>query len=114
MRISELWDERGIAYEKGKIDELIIVPDNAQYYAALGAVIFGEGEANHDQSFTGLIQLKTLVDSGGMTQSDNIDTPLVSSSEELEAFKRSYTIQDFRPPLLTEKTTCFFIPEFLY
>ena len=39
MRISELWDERGIAYERDKLHELIIVPDNAQYYAALGAVI---------------------------------------------------------------------------
>ena len=61
MRIAELWDERGIKYDKDKINELIIVPDNAQYYAALGAVIFGEGEANHDKSFSGLIQLKPLL-----------------------------------------------------
>ncbi|MGB5507194.1 MAG: BadF/BadG/BcrA/BcrD ATPase family protein [Sulfurovum sp.] len=107
MRICELWDERGVDYDKEKIDELIIVPDNAQYYAALGAVIFGEGEANHDKSFTGLIQLKTLIDSGGMTQNENNDTPLVSSPEELQAFKDTYTIKDFNPPVLKEKTPCF-------
>ncbi len=107
MRISELWDERGVSYDKDKIDELIIVPDNAQYYAALGAVIFGEGEANNDKPFTGLIQLKTLVDTGGVTQNDNNDTPLVSSPEELQAFKDAYTIQNFNPPVLTKKTTCF-------
>jgi len=107
MRISELWDERGIAYDKEKIDELIIVPDNAQYYAALGAVIFGEGEANHERSFTGLIQLQTLVESGGITQNENIDTPLVSTPEELQIFKDQYTIKEFVPPLLKEKTTCF-------
>ncbi len=107
MRISQLWDERGIAYDKKRLDELIIVPDNAQYYAALGAVIFGEGEANHDKTFAGLIALKTLVETGGVNNDDNIDTPLVSSPQELEAFKRNYTIKPFIPPLLTHKTTCY-------
>ena len=107
MRISELWDERGIAYDKEKINELIIVPDNAQYYAALGAVIFGEGEDNHDKDFAGLIPLKTLVDTGGTSNNDNNDTPLVSSPEELKTFKDQYAIKDFTPPKLTEKTTCY-------
>jgi predicted CoA-substrate-specific enzyme activase len=106
MRISELWDERGIEYDKEKINELIIVPNNAQYYAALGAVIFGEGENNHKKTFSGLIQLKTLVDTG-TTSHNNNDTPLVSSPKELEVFKEKYTIKPFNPPKLTKKTTCF-------
>ncbi len=107
MRITEIWDERGVAYDKSKIDALINVPENAQYYAALGAVIFGEGEANNDQPFTGLIKLKTLVDTGGMTDNDNNDTPLVNSVQELQAFKAKYTIKPFVPPVLSQKTTCF-------
>lgn len=107
MRICEIWDERGVAYEKENIQSLISVPDNAQYYAALGAVIFGEGEGNNDKDFTGVIQLKTLVQSGGVGENENNDTPLISSPEELEAFKRDYTIQPFIPPKLTKKTTCF-------
>jgi len=107
MRISEIWDERGVPYDKSKINALISVPDNAQYYAALGAVIFGEGEANNDKPFTGLIQLKTLVDTGGTTSNDNNDAPLVSSEEELKAFKDAYAIKPFTPPVLTEKTICF-------
>ena len=107
MRISELWDERGIDYDKKKLDELIIVPDNAQYYAALGAVIFGEGESSHDTSFTGLIQLKTLVDTGGVAASSRNDAPLVENEEELQAFKTSYTIPPFEPRKLSKKTTCF-------
>ena len=107
MRITELWDERAIEYNKDRVDELVIVPDNAQYYAALGAVIFGEGEDNHDKEFSGLIQLKTLVDAVGVTHSENNDAPLVSSPEEIEEFKRDYTINDFTPPLLTKKTKCF-------
>ena len=107
MRISELWDERGIVYDKDKLNELIVVPENAQYYAALGAVIFGEGESNHEKSFSGLIPLKTLIESGSVNQNDNVDTPLVRSKEELEAFKRDYTIKSFTPVKLTQKTTCF-------
>jgi len=107
MRISQLWDERAITYNKEKIDELIIVPDNAQFYAALGAVIFGEGEANNDLSFTGLIQLQTLVDSGGLSQNSNTDSPLASSPEELQAFKNDYTIKEFIPPVLKKRTACF-------
>ena len=107
MRISELWDDRGIQYDKEKIDELIIVPNNAQYYAALGAVIFGEGENNHDKSFSGLIQLKTLVDAGGTGYNDNNDAPLVSSPEELKVFKEQYAIKAFTPPKLTKRTICF-------
>ena len=107
IRIAELWDERDIVYDKTKLHELIVVPENAQYYAALGAVIFGEGEANHEKSFSGLIPLKTLVESGGVNQNDNVDTPLVQNKEELEIFKRDYTIKPFVPPKLTQKTTCF-------
>ena len=107
MRISAFWDERGISYDKNRLHELIIVPDNAQYYAALGAVIFGEGEANHDRSFAGLIPLRTLVKTGGVNQNDNIDTPLVQSAQELQAFREQYAIKPFTPPILKEKTVCF-------
>ena len=38
-RIPETWDERGYDYPKDvPIEELIFVPENAQYYAAFGAV----------------------------------------------------------------------------
>ena len=107
MRISELWDERGIDYDKNNLNELINVPENAQYYAALGAVIFGEGESNHDKVFSGLIALKTLVDTGSVNQSDNVDKPLVSSPEELADFKKMYAIKPFIAPILSKKTICY-------
>ncbi len=45
-RIPETWRHRGYAYPKDvPIDQLIIVPENAQYYAAFGAVIYGLYEA---------------------------------------------------------------------
>ncbi len=107
IRIAELWDERGVAYDKEKIDKLIIVPNNAQYYAALGAVIFGEGEASHSQSFNGLIALKTLVKESEAQWRKPNNTALVSSPEELKAFREHYSIEPFIMPSLTQKTPCF-------
>ncbi|HIP62438.1 MAG TPA: CoA activase [Sulfurovum sp.] len=106
MRISELWDERGIVYDRHKLEELVLVPDNAQYYAALGAVIFGEGEATHHKQFSGLIKLKTLVDAGSKNI-EHSDAPLVSNKEELAEFKNQYAIPAFVPPVLREKTVCY-------
>ena len=45
-RIPETWRDRGYDYPKDvPIEELIIVPENAQYYAAYGAVMYGLYEA---------------------------------------------------------------------
>ncbi|MBD3792256.1 MAG: CoA activase, partial [Campylobacterales bacterium] len=107
LRISELWEERGIAYDREKLEELIAVPQNAQYYAALGAVIFGEGEENHEQRFTGLDKLRTLVNGADDLLNENDDTPLSTSTEELEAFKTEYAIKPFSAPVLQELTTCY-------
>ncbi len=42
LRIPQTWNERGYAYPKDMpVEELIFVPKNSQYYAALGAVLFG-------------------------------------------------------------------------
>ncbi len=106
-RITQLWDEREIPYNRDNIKNLISVPNNAQYYGALGAIIFGEGEATHRDSFNGILKLKTLIYSGGIGDSSRNDTPLIKSQKELEEFKRKYTIQKFIPPTLTQKTECY-------
>ena len=107
VRISALWDERGIDYDKTALEELIIVPENAQYYAAFGAIVFGNGESNHDKSFNGIIQLKTLVESGGVTSSARSDASLVTDQHELDTFKSAYTIPTFSPVELRQKTECY-------
>ena len=107
MRISEVWDDRDIVYDKDKLESLVYVPDNAQYYAALGAVIFGEGEATDGANFSGLIQLKTLIESGSSDNAGKSDTPLVSSQEELDEFRSRYAIEPFVPPVLKEPIVCY-------
>jgi activator of 2-hydroxyglutaryl-CoA dehydratase len=42
LRIPETWAERGYATRRTcPIEELVFVPDNAQYYAAFGACVYG-------------------------------------------------------------------------
>ena len=42
LRIPQIWRERGYDYPKDiPIEELVFVPENAQYYAAFGAVLYG-------------------------------------------------------------------------
>jgi activator of 2-hydroxyglutaryl-CoA dehydratase len=46
QRIPETWESRGYQWPKDRpIEELVYVPQNAQYYAAFGAVVFGMSDA---------------------------------------------------------------------
>src|SRR5205085_6218304 len=41
-RIPETWNQRGYSYPRDvAVEELIVVPENSQYYAAYGAVLYG-------------------------------------------------------------------------
>lgn len=99
-RIAELWRERGIAFDESGPDELILVPENAEYYAAFGAVVFGREGAGEERRFRGLEPLRHLAASRGAGRRPGSDTPLVESEEELQAFKKRYArpSERFEPP----------------
>src|SRR6185436_4729942 len=64
-RIPETWRDRGYDYPKDvPIDQLIIVPENAQYYAAYGAVMYGLYEAAHVGLFKGIDPLRDFILNG--------------------------------------------------
>ncbi len=99
MRIPETWESRGHDYPKDMpVEELIFTPDNAQYYAAFGAVVFGMADSIDDKqgAFSGLDGLKHYIQHG---RSARLETsaagPLVASREELDTFVESYTIPPF-------------------
>ncbi len=55
LRIPQIWEERGYQYPKDvPADELIFVPESAQYYAALGAAIYGLSEGEEAGLFSGV------------------------------------------------------------
>lgn len=105
VRIKELWDEREINYDKTKIEELIKVPENGEYYGALGSVIFGEKEANHTKNFNGLNELKELIKNRDVEK--DFDTPLIKNENELLEFKKEFSIPKFKTPILKERTNCY-------
>ncbi len=97
--IPPLWEERGI--ELPPCDDpadLIIVPDNAQYYAALGAAEYGKSEDDAVGVYKGLDGLKWYLDVGRHEEKKKAGgSGLAKDDAELEAFMTKYTPEKFIP-----------------
>jgi len=100
LRIPQTWDERGYAYPKDiPLEELIFVPKNSQYYAALGAVLYGLHEdASVGVLDTSLDGLREYMTNGRKARlGESAGPPLSKSEQELEDFKQLYRIPKFEP-----------------
>lgn len=106
-RIKEIWDERNYEYPKHKsLDELIYVPENAQYYAAFGASIYGLYEPKHIGVFKGVKPLKDYIHFGRKAKlGETAGPPLVEDPKELVAFKKQYAISPFQKANFTKGET---------
>jgi len=97
--IPPIWAERGV--ELPPCDdpkELIIVPENAQYYAALGAAEFGKDEEAHVGRFKGLDGLKWYLDVGRKEEKKKAGgSGLAKDDEELNTFLGAYKPEKFVP-----------------
>lgn len=98
-RIPQIWEQRGYDYPKDiPLEELIFIPENAQYYAAYGAVMYGLHEPEGVGVYKGLEDLKTFITHGRKAKlGEKAGPPLVKSIEELEQFRRQYSIPKFTP-----------------
>ena len=96
-RIPETWDERGYDYPKDlPLDELIMVPENAELYAAYGAVMYGLHEAADVGMYSGLAALEHYTTEGRAARlGDAAGPPLVANREELTSFEEAYRIPKF-------------------
>jgi activator of 2-hydroxyglutaryl-CoA dehydratase/predicted nucleotide-binding protein (sugar kinase/HSP70/actin superfamily) len=106
-RIPETWTARGFDYPKDvPVEQLILVPENAQYYAAYGAVMYGLHEATDVGVYQGLDALKDFITSGRKAKlGEAAGPPLSRSSDELAAFQKQYRIPKFDSVSLTPGTT---------
>ncbi len=97
-RIPQTWEERGYDYPKDiAIDELIFAPQNAEYYAAFGAVLFGMVEGKH-APFDGLDSLREFIRHGRHAQlGESAGPPLVQGSDEVQTFISQYQAPKFTP-----------------
>ncbi len=105
-RIPETWASRGYDYPKDvPIESLIIVPENAQYYAAYGAVMYGLHEEASVGAYRGLDPLKEFIQSGRKSKlGESAGPPLSRSDDELTSFREQYRIPKFQPAVLTPGT----------
>jgi predicted CoA-substrate-specific enzyme activase len=92
-----LWKERKIELPAGMLAEDVIkVPENALYYAALGAVEFGRMEEEECGRYLGTERLRHYVCEGRQKGKIKAGQPgLVSSEVELKEFRKKYATKPF-------------------
>ncbi|MDQ7038047.1 MAG: BadF/BadG/BcrA/BcrD ATPase family protein, partial [Aquificota bacterium] len=95
--LTRLWEERNVPLPEGKDPEdLIIVPENALYYAALGCAFTGMMEQESEGVYRGHEKLRWWVEEGQHEQKKKEGRRgLWKTKEELEEFRRVYEPQVF-------------------
>jgi activator of 2-hydroxyglutaryl-CoA dehydratase/predicted nucleotide-binding protein (sugar kinase/HSP70/actin superfamily) len=95
-----LWKERGVELPPGQsAEDLIQAPPDAVYFAALGAVEFGLGEAEETGRYLGRAALERSLDARSHERKTAFrSSGLCASPEELQAFKARYQPAQFIPP----------------
>ncbi|HEY7911055.1 MAG TPA: BadF/BadG/BcrA/BcrD ATPase family protein [Blastocatellia bacterium] len=97
--IPRVWEERNYPLPEG-VDpkELIKVPQNAQYFAALGAVEFGKQEEDNIGVYLGYSDLEYYIVHGRLEEKQKAGGKGISDNErELAAFKERYKHKKFVP-----------------
>jgi activator of 2-hydroxyglutaryl-CoA dehydratase/predicted nucleotide-binding protein (sugar kinase/HSP70/actin superfamily) len=97
--IPKMWAERGVEIPDGESPETLIkTPQNAQYFAALGAIEFGKDEEDAVGRYTGTTPLEHYINVGRLEEKTaSGGRGLSTSNEELESFKKQYAAKHFTP-----------------
>jgi len=97
--IPRMWKERKVVVPEGATPEdLIKVPENAQYFAALGSVEFGKDEEPEVGRYRGTEKLQWYIEHGRAEEkAASGGKGLVASNDELEQFRTEYRRKKFVP-----------------
>ena len=97
--IPRMWQERKVTIPDGaKPEDLIKVPNNAQYFAALGAIEFGKSEDDCVGCYQGYEKLVYYIEFGRQEEKAKSGAKgLVSKEGELDGFKEAYRRKKFTP-----------------
>ncbi len=106
-RIQETWRERGLTLPTDvPPEQLIESPENALYYAAYGAVIYGQHHPESRQHYRGCDPLRTFIQTGRQARfGARAGPPLVADEDELERFRKDYAVPAFVPPPVAPGST---------
>jgi activator of 2-hydroxyglutaryl-CoA dehydratase/predicted nucleotide-binding protein (sugar kinase/HSP70/actin superfamily) len=105
--IPRMWEERRVKLPEGVAPEdLIRVPENAQYFGALGAVEFGLDEHEEGGAYRGLDGLRHYIDVGRHEEKAKAGSRgLVACPEELAAFRARYGKRPPSPVVFAPRST---------
>src|SRR5690242_9948463 len=105
--IPRMWQERKVAVPEGsKPEELIKVPQNAQYFAALGAIEFGRSEDDCIGCYRGYDQLIHYIEFGRQEEkAKSGGKGLVEHPDDLDVFKEAYRPKKFTPAAFQKGST---------
>ncbi|MGB9236205.1 MAG: BadF/BadG/BcrA/BcrD ATPase family protein [Terriglobales bacterium] len=94
-----IWEERGIKLPPDiSFEDAIKTPENALYFAALGAVEFGKGEEAEVGQYIGTQNLERYIYEGRRRErAGSGNRGLIASEKELEEFKAKYSRPKFIP-----------------
>jgi predicted CoA-substrate-specific enzyme activase len=105
--IPRMWQERKVQIPEGsKPEDLIKVPQNAQYFAALGAVEFGRTEDDCIGCYRGYENLIHYIDFGRQEEkAKSGGKGLVEDPKDLDIFKDAYKRKKFTPAVFQKNST---------
>jgi predicted CoA-substrate-specific enzyme activase len=105
--IPRMWQERKVAIPEGaKPQDLIKVPQNAQYFAALGAIEFGRTEDDCVGCYRGYGNLVHYIDYGRQEEKAKAGGKgLIDNHDEFDQFKEYYRPKKFVPATFQKNTT---------
>src|SRR6202451_4433023 len=97
--IPRMWQERKVEIPEGaKPEDLIKVPQNAQYFAALGSIEFGKAEDDCVGCYMGYEKLVHYIEYGRQEEkAKSGGKGLAAKDAELDDFKVSYKTKKFTP-----------------
>jgi predicted CoA-substrate-specific enzyme activase len=97
--IPRMWKERKVQIPDGATpEELIKVPGNAQYFAALGSVEFGKDEEQVVGRYLGTEKLRWYIEYGRVEEKAASGSKgLVTDNDELEQFRSAFHPKKFIP-----------------
>ena len=105
--IPRMWQERKVEVPQGsKPEDLIKVPQNAQYFAALGAIEFGRSEDDCVGCYRGHEQLLHYIEYGRQEEkAKSGGKGLLENPADLNLFKEAYRPKKFTPAVFQKGST---------
>ncbi len=101
--IVQVWKERAVPLPEGiDPEELIKAPENALYFAALGAIVFGSEDEQYVNQYCGYETLEQYIKEGRLKLQVGAQPGLFNSAEEMETFKRKYNPTPFKKAIFQQ------------